>query len=265
MENFLWHYLRQLFVSLAFRWCKKGCNTYRCSHCSNFWSSLLLQMTIRFARYLVVASWIIGLFTSFCYALSLNHSTDKNDRVHCTSQSDKSWKTNTLLLVIPATQWLPGVVFMAAYIKIILRLRRNGVVKPSDVTLSSQNRHRRNKRAVRILVIEVALFLGFLCPFYQRSLAMIFGKTSYTAPLSVEGMFIYCLMTTYSLINPFCHIVFNAEFRREVFKMVSQTKAFCHLESNRVSECPHCHLPGSHLHHTEMQTIREITNAVPKE
>ena len=222
-------------------------------------------MTIRFARYLVVASWIIGLFTSFCYALSLNLSTDKNDRVHCTSQSDKSWKTNTLLLVIPATQWLPGVVFMAAYIKIILRLRRNGVVKPSDVTLSSQNRHRRNKRAVRILVIEVALFLGFLCPFYQRSLAMIFGKTSYTAPLSVEGMFIYCLMTTYSLINPFCHIVFNAEFRREVFKMVSQTKAFCHLESNRVSECPHCHLPGSHLHHTEMQTIREITNAVPKE
>ena len=222
-------------------------------------------MTIRLARYLVFVSWIIGLLTSFCFALSLNLSTDKNDRVHCTSQSDKTWKTNTLLLVIPATQWLPGVVFMGTYIKIILRLRKNGVVKPSDVTLSSQNRHRRNKRAVRILVIEVALFLGCLCPFYQQSLAMTFGTISYTGPLSVEGMFIHCLMMTYSLINPFCHIIFNAEFRREVFKMVSQINAFCHLETNRVSECPHCHLSGNHLYHTEMQTNREITNAVPKE
>lgn len=221
-------------------------------------------MTIRLARYLVIVSWIIGLFTSFWFALSLNLVTDKHDLVHCTSQSDKSWKTNALLLVIPATQWLPGVVFMATYMKIILRLRRNGVVKPCDVTLSSQNRHRRNKRAVRILVIEVVLFLGCLCPFYQHSLAMTFGDVSSTGPLTVEGMLIFCLMMTYSLINPFCHIVFNAEFRREIFKIVSQIKVFCRLETNRVSECPHCHLPGTHLYHTEMQTNREITNAVPE-
>ena len=222
-------------------------------------------MTIRVARYLVIVSWVVGLFTSFWFALSLRLVTDKHDRVHCTSQSDKNWKTNALLLVIPATQWLPGVVFMATYVKIILRLRRNGVVKPSDVTLSSQNRHRRNKRAVRILVIEVVLFLGFLCPFYQQSLDITSGKITSTGPLTVKGMLIYCLMMTYSLINPFCHIVFNAEFRREVFKMLSQTKVFCRLKTNRVSECPHCHLAGSHLHHTEMQTNREITTAVPKE
>ena len=222
-------------------------------------------MTIRLARYLVILSWVIGLFTSFCFAMSLNLVTDKYDHVHCTSQSDKSWKTNTLLLVIPATQWLPGVVFMAAYIKIILTLRRNGVVKPSDVTQSSQNRYRRNKRAVRILIIEVVLFMGCLIPFYQHSLAMTFGKINSTGPLTVKGMLIYCLMMTYSLINPFCHIVFNAEFRGEVVKMLSQTKAFCCLGRNRVSECPHCHLPGSHMYHAEMKTNREITNAVRKE
>ena len=212
-----------------------------------------------------MVSWVIGLFTSFCFALSLNLTKDKYGGVHCTSQSDKTWKTSTLLLVIPTTQWLPGIIFMTAYIKIILRLRRNGVVKPSDITQSSQNRHRRNKRAVRILVIEVVLFVGCLIPFYQHSLAMTFGKISSTGPLSVEEMLIYCLMMTYSLINPFCHIVFNAEFRGEVIKMVSQTKAFCCLETNRLSECPHCHLPGNHLYHTEMQTNREITNAVRKE
>lgn len=122
-------------------------------------------MTIRSARCLVIVSWVLGLFTSFWYALSLNLATDMNGHVHCSPHSEKNWKTNTLLLVIPATQWLPGVVFMAAYIKIILRLRRNGVIKPSDVTQSSQNRHRRNKRAVRILIIEVVLFLGCLFPF----------------------------------------------------------------------------------------------------
>ena len=223
-------------------------------------------MKISLARSLVIVSWIIGLFTSFWFALSLTLVTDKHGHVHCTSHSDKSWKTNALLLIIPATQWLPGVVFMAAYMKIILRLRRNGVVKPWDVTLSSQNRHRRNKRAVRILVIEVVLFVGCLLPFYQHSLAMTFGKISSTGPLTVKGMLIYCLMMTYSLINPFCHIVFNAEFRREVFKMLSQTKAFCRLETNRVSECPHCHLPGNHAYHIEMQSNRDwITNTVLKE
>jgi len=153
---------------------------------------------------------------------------------------------------------------MAAYIKIILTLRRNGVVKPCDVTQSSQNRYRRNKKAVRILIIEVVLFMGCLIPFYQHSLAMTFGKIHSTGPLTVKGMLIYCLMMTYSLINPFCHIVFNAEFRGEVVKMLSQTKAFCCMERNRVSECPHCRLPGSHMHHTEMQTNREITNTVRK-
>lgn len=222
-------------------------------------------MTIRSARYLVIVSWVLGLFTSFWYALSLNLAMDMNGHVHCSPHSEKNWKTNTLLLVIPATQWLPGVVFMAAYIKIILRLRRNGVIKPSDVTQSSQNRHRRNKRAVRILIIEVVLFLGCLFPFYQHSLTMTFGTISSTGPLTVEGMLIYCLMMTYSLINPFCHILLNAEFRGEVCKMVCQVKALCCPAKDRVSECEHCHLSGWHLHHSKMQTNWEITNTVRKE
>lgn len=217
-------------------------------------------MTIRLARFLVILSWIIGFLTSIWYALSLNLVEDRNNRAHCIPHSKKTWITNALLLLIPATQWLPGVVFMVAYIKIILTLRRNAVINPSDVSQSSQNRHRRNMRAVRILIIEVVIFLGCLFPFYQHSLQIIFTDASELGPLSAKGTLVYCLMMTYALINPFCHILLNSEFREEVLKMKHQLTAFFGVENNHVSECSHCHLPSQHLHHEEMRNRQEITN-----
>lgn len=217
-------------------------------------------MTIRLARYLVILSWIWGFLASFWYAHSLGLVQDRNNRVDCIPHSEITWLTNALLLVIPATQWLPGVVFMVAYIKIILQLRRNAVINPSDVSQSSQNRHRRNMRAVRILIIEVVIFLACLFPFYQHSISITFSDASGLGPLSVKGTLVYCFMMTYSLINPFCHILFNSEFREEVVKMKHQLKVFFGLENNHVSECSHCHLPGQHFYHEEMRNIQERTN-----
>lgn len=219
-------------------------------------------MTVRLARYLVILSWFVGFLTSFWYALSLNLVTDKSGRVHCSPQSEKTWITNILLLLIPVTQWLPGGVFMVAYIKIILKLRRDAVINPSDVSQSSQNRHRRNMRAVRILIIDVVLFLGCLYPFYQLSFTMTFSDVSDLGPLTVKGTLVYCLMMTYSLINPFCHILLNSEFREEVVKMNHQLKVFFCLEKNHVSECSQCHLPGQHLYHEEMRNSQERANTL---
>ena len=218
-------------------------------------------MTIRLARYLQVVSWAVGFLTSFWYALSLNLVTEQNGLVHCSSHSKKDWVTNALLLLIPCTQWLPGVVFTVAYMKIILKLRRNAVINPSDATQSSQNRHRRNMRAIRILIIEVVLFLCCLIPFYKHSLTMTVGEVSTTSSLTAEGMIIYCLMMTYSLINPFCHILLNTEFRGEVIKMVSQVKASCCLQTKHANECSRCHLPGWHLKQVERTQNKEDKTA----
>ena len=217
-------------------------------------------MTIRSARYLVIFSWFFGFITSIWYALSLALVADRNNRSHCIPHSEKTWIANTLLLLIPATQWLPGVVFMVAYIKMILKLRRNAVINPSDISQTSQNRHRRNMRAVRILIVEVVIFLGCLFPFYQHSFAITFSDVSELGPLSAEGTLVYCLMMTYSLINPFCHILLNSEFREELVKMKHQLTVFFGLENNHVSECSHCHLPSQDLHHEEMRNIQERTN-----
>lgn len=216
-------------------------------------------MTIRLARYLVVISWVVGFLASFWFALSLNLVPDRNGRVHCSPYLEKSWLTNLLLLLLLVTQWLPGAVFMAAYIKIIRQLRRNAVINPSDISQSSQNRHRRNIRAARILIIEVVLFLACLYPFYHHSLAMIFGDVSDVGPLSVRGMFVNCMMMTYSLINPFCHILLNSEFRSEVVKTFHQLTTFFGFRKNRVSECSHCHLPDKNLNKEELQNDQERT------
>ena len=218
-------------------------------------------MTIRSARYLVTLSWIFGFLASIWYTLSLNVvRADTNNHGHCIPHSEKTWITKALHLLIPVTQWLPGVVFMVAYIKIILNLRRNAVINPSDVSQSSQNRHRRNMRAARILIIEVVIFLACLFPFYQHSFEITFSEATELGPLSAKGTLVYCLMMTYSLINPFCHILLNSEFREEVLKMQHQLIVLFGLEKNHVTECSQCHLPSQHLHHEEMQNIQERTN-----
>lgn len=235
------------------------------SYCSNYDPLISFQMTIRLARFLVVISWILGFITSIWFSMSLHLVTDRNGRVGCDTRSTQSWITDALLLLIIATQWLPGVVFTAAYIKIILKLRRDSAINPSDVSQSSQNRHRRNLRAARILVIEVVLFLACLYPFYHYSMARAFANGASVVPMSVEGMLVYCLMMTYSLINPFCHILFNSEFRGELVKMNYQLKVFCHLEKNRVSECSHCHRSGWHVHYEETRNNEERTNTIREE
>lgn len=222
-------------------------------------------MTIRLARYLVIISWAVGFLTSFWFAQTLNLVPDGNGRVHCSPYLEKSWLTNLLLLLIPVTQWLPGVVFMVAYIKIIHKLRRDAVINPSDISQSSQNRHRRNIRAARILIIEVVLFLACLYPFYHHSLAMIFGDVSDVGPLSAKGMFVNCMMITYSLINPFCHILLNSEFRSEVVRMFHELTTFFRLRKNRVSERSHCHLPGYHLNQETLRNNQERTTAIRDE
>ena len=227
-----------------------------------FFFYFLFQMAIHVARYLVVLSWILGLLTSVWFAMSITIDTRRGGRVSCDITSRESWMKGTLLLLIIVTQWLPGVVFMVAYIKIILKLRRDSVINPSDVSQSSQNRHRRNKRAARILVIEVLLFLGCLYPFYHNSLAWSFGPGVAFDPLSIQGTIVYCMMMTYSLINPFCHILLNSEFRGEIVKMTHQLRVCCHLERNRVGHCSHCDLPAWHLHQKETHNNAERTNTV---
>ena len=217
------------------------------------------------AKYVVVLSWFLGLLTSIWFALSISLGMTTGNRRTCNIGAKDFWIKQTLLLLIIGTQWLPGGVFTVAYIKIILKLRRDSVINPSDVSQSSQNRHRRNKRAARILVIEVLLFLCFLYPFYQYSLAWILGSGDIVSPLSVKGMVIYCLMMSYSLINPICHIVLNSECRREIIKMICQFKGRCSRAKNRAGDCTQCHGPswrekqqGTHLATERTKTVTEI-------
>lgn len=215
------------------------------------------QMTINIAKGAVVLSWVLGLLTSVWFALSIDTKID--DKRSCGVVATDFWIKVTLLLLIIGTQWLPGVFFTVAYIKIILKLRRDSVINPSDVSQSSQNRHRRNKRAARILVIEVLLFLCFLYPFYQHSLAWILGSDDIVSPLSVKGTLIFCMMMSYSLINPICHIALNSEFRAEIFRMICQFKGCCCRAKTRPSSCSQCHVRPWHenqqgTHHAAERT-----------
>ena len=214
----------------------------------SLFSLSLFQMTIRQSRYLVIVSWFLGFVASFWYALSLKLETDKNGRLHCAQLSDRTWVTTALLVLLIGTQWLPGAAFTVAYIRIIIKLRRDAVISPADVSQSSQNRHRRNLRAARILVIEVLFFLGCLFPFYQHTIATATENSAAAGSLTPQGMLVYCMMMTYSLTNPFCHILLNSEFREEVKKISRQLKAFCGLENKGISDF---HLPGWHVHHEE--------------
>ena len=214
-------------------------------------------MTINIAKGVVVLSWVLGLLTSVWFALSIDTKID--EKRSCGVVATDFWIKVTLLLLIIGTQWLPGVFFTVAYIKIILKLRRDSVINPSDVSQSSQNRHRRNKRAARILVIEVLLFLCFLYPFYQHSLAWILGSDDIVSPLSVKGTFIFCMMMSYSLINPICHIALNSEFRAEIFRMICQFKGCCCRAKTRPSSCSQCHVRPWHenqqgTHHAAERT-----------
>lgn len=207
----------------------------------------LFQMTIRQARYMAILSWCLGFIASIWFFMTLKTERDKKGHLQCGPYSEKTWKTRALLMLLVGFQWLPGAAFTVAYIKIIVKLRRDAVINPADVSQSSQNRHRRNLRAARILVIEVLFFLGCLLPFYHNSIATITGDESAASPLSPEGMIVFCAMITYSLTNPFCHILLNSEFRGEVKKMNHQLKTLFGLESVRISDSSHFHLPGLQL------------------
>ena len=220
-----------------------------------------LQMSIRLARYLVIVSWSLGFITSMWFAMTLRLVTEDNGRTHCSIYSEKSWLITGLFILLVGTQWLPGALFTVAYIKIILKLRRDGVINPSDVSQSSQNRHRRNLRAARILVIEVVFFLGCLYPFYQYTIATGTGNRSTSAgSLTPEGMIVFCMMMTYSLTNPFCHILLNREFREEVKRMSQQIKTFCGVKSKQISWSD-THLPGWHLNRDETRQNEERNHA----
>lgn len=208
----------------------------------------MFQMTIRQGRYLVFASWFLGFFSSLWYAMALKLVEEPDGSVHCGPFSEKTLLTTSLLVLLVAFQWLPGAAFTIAYIKIIIKLRRDAVINPADISQSSHNRHRRNLRAARILVIEVLCFLGCLFPFYLNSLETTTGNGHPAASITPEGMLVVCMMITYSLINPLCHIFLNSDFREQVRKMYHQLKVFCGLESILVSDSSHFRLPGLHLY-----------------
>ena len=219
-------------------------------------------MTIRQARYLVILSWCLGFIASIWFSMALKIETDKRDRIQCGPYSEKTWVTSALLMLLVGLQWLPGAAFTVAYIKMIIKLRRDAVINPADVSQSSQNRHRRNIRAARILAIEVLFFLGCLFPFYHNSIATITGDVRAASPLTLEGTIVFCAMITYSLANPFCHILLNSEFREEVKKMTHQLKAFCGLESVQISDPSKFHLPGLQLYDEETRGNADRTVTV---
>lgn len=203
-------------------------------------------MSIRVARCLVVVSWFLGFIASVWYSIAVTLVTNDDGHTHCQPGSKGTFVTTSLLLLILGTQWLPGAAFTITYMRIILKLRRDGVIKPSDVSQSSQNRHRRNLRAARILVIEVLFFLGCLYPFYHYSLATAMGDGESPGLLSREGTVIFCMMITFSLTNPFCHILLNSEFREHVRRIFQQIKSG--LGNRTIRNWSEIHLPGWHVH-----------------
>ena len=213
-------------------------------------------MNVRQARYLVLLSWPVAFISSIWLAISLGLTPNDTGRILCQPRAEITWLKITLVLLLVGTQWIPGIVFTVAYVKTILKLRRDGVVKPSDISQSSQNRHRRNRRAARILVIEVVTFVVCLYPSYQLFLEEAFGDLSHSAdPASLKGMITFCMMMTYSLANPIAHLTLNSEFRAEIAKLVGQMKVLCHLETKQSHTCPHCirHSGRSHTPHHESQ------------
>lgn len=203
-------------------------------------------MSIRVARCLVVVSWFLGFIASVWYSIAVTLVTNDDGHAHCQPGSKGTFVTTSLLLLILGTQWLPGAAFTITYMRIILKLRRDGVIKPSDVSQSSQIRHRRNLRAARILVIEVLFFLGCLYPFYHYSLATAMGDGESPGLLSREGTVIFCMMITFSLTNPFCHILLNSEFREDVRRIFQQIKSG--LGNRTIRNWSEIHLPGWHVH-----------------
>lgn len=193
-------------------------------------------MTIRQATYLIVLSWCLGGLANSLYTWSLVTVVQEKDgdRKLCGPFLERSLVSLALSIgIFVAFVWLPSTVFAVAYIKIIIKLRRDAIINPADVSQSSQKRYRRNLRAARILFIEMLFFVACLSPYFQASITSTANGSNVLNPLEWNGTIVLCMMISYSLINPFCHILLNSEFRKEVKKIYDQCRCFVAQESGQ--------------------------------
>lgn len=196
-------------------------------------------MSTRQAKYLIFLSWCLAIGASIWYTVSLITVKAWTDgRRYCGPFLGRTWVTEMLFVFLIGMIYLPGAIFTVLYIKIIIKLRRDAVINPIDISQSSKNRHRRNVRAARILVTEMVLYLPCLFPFFQSSIVGTVDVAAVVNPFTPRWTIIVCAMITYSLINPFCHVLLNNGFRREVKKILHQCKMYCKPETSTGNQSP---------------------------
>ena len=190
-------------------------------------------MSTRQAKYLIFLSWCLAVGVGIWYAVSLITVKTWTDGCrYCGPFLERTWVTEMLFVFLIGIVYLPGAIFIILYIKIIIKLRRDAVVNPKDISQSSKNRHRRNARAAQILVTETVLCLVCLFPFHRCSIIGTVDETALVNSFTPHWTIIVCTMIIYSLINPFCHVILNSGFRQEVKKILQQCKIFCKIETS---------------------------------
>lgn len=186
-------------------------------------------MTIRTARWLIAVTWLVAVPSSFLGGTSsLQLVTKSSGNVYCAIRAEKSVMKALIMISVLATQGIPTMFFVFTYVKIIVKLRKDAItVNPSERAQSDINRIRRNKKAVKILLAEVVLFMFCLFPFHQFNMSEVFRHGGLVSPFTLSSSIIYCMMISYSIINPIIHLTLNSDFRKEVLKMANQAKMCC--------------------------------------
>lgn len=192
-------------------------------------SFLLFQMTVRTAYWLTLITWLVTVPSSFLGGnSSLKLVTKTSGNVVCFIHAEENIAKALIISSLVVTQLVPAIFFVFTYIKIILKLRKDVVsINPSERAQSDINRIQRNKKAVKILLVEVVLFMVFLYPFHQFNMSEVFSHGGLVSPLTLRSLIIYSMMVSYSTINPIIHLVLNSEFRKQVLKLANQAKTCC--------------------------------------
>ena len=196
-------------------------------------------MSLKTAKVLALLSWFSSLvgagITTSMYQLV---EIPRDGRIICTFAGSKQSFQTLITTGLFVMEIIPLCLFTVAYCRMIRKLRLDSYISPTDISLSSINRAKRNRRAIKILLIEIILFVLCLVPFFWTHLMNAYAGGSgrfVVDPVSFEDLVVFGLMTLFSVVNPIVHLPLSPEFKKEASDLIVGTarKCCCCCEKKR--------------------------------
>ncbi|XP_048578054.1 prolactin-releasing peptide receptor [Nematostella vectensis] len=177
------------------------------------------QVTIRQSIIHIIIIWCACTVLSGVSVLFIFLIPGPNGSDLCIFQAKEELALAILALMLLLSQFIPMVFFVISYCLVIKKLRQDSSVEPRDRSIATRNRARRNRRAVRILVVEVWAYVICVMPFLIMNITEVARNKVFLGPFTTQSLVMYCALVLHTTINPSVHFVLNLEFRQELRDM----------------------------------------------